>query len=43
MPGVVVETVEDVVLVPLVVRREARKEMPGNLATLKQHLERRGA
>ncbi|GAA4572197.1 hypothetical protein GCM10023176_34600 [Micromonospora coerulea] len=26
-------------LVPLVVRREARKEMPTNLATLKQHLE----
>jgi hypothetical protein len=26
-------------LVPLVVRREARKEMPGNLATLKQRLE----
>ncbi|MDT5039405.1 MAG: hypothetical protein QOE51_390 [Actinoplanes sp.] len=29
------------VLVPLVVRRAARKEMPGNLATLKQNLERR--
>jgi hypothetical protein len=29
------------VLVPLVVRREARKEMPTNLATLKQRLERR--
>jgi hypothetical protein len=28
-------------LVPLVVRREARKEMPTNLATLKQRLERR--
>jgi uncharacterized protein YndB with AHSA1/START domain len=28
-------------LVPLVVRREARKEMPANLATLKQRLERR--
>ncbi|MEY9949833.1 SRPBCC family protein [Kitasatospora sp. GAS1066B] len=27
-------------LVPLVVRREARKEMPTNLATLKQRLER---
>jgi uncharacterized protein YndB with AHSA1/START domain len=27
------------VLVPLVVRREARKEMPGNLAALKQRLE----
>lgn len=26
-------------LVPLVVRREARKEMPGNLATLKERLE----
>jgi hypothetical protein len=26
-------------LVPLIVRREARKEMPGNLATLKQRLE----
>ncbi len=26
-------------LVPLVVRRQARKEMPGNLAALKQHLE----
>ena len=26
-------------LVPLVVRREARKEMPANLATLKQRLE----
>ena len=26
-------------LVPLVVRREARKEMPSNLATLKQRLE----
>jgi hypothetical protein len=26
-------------LVPLVVRREARKEMPTNLATLKQLLE----
>jgi uncharacterized protein YndB with AHSA1/START domain len=31
-------------LVPLVVRRQARKEMPTNLATLKQRLERgRGA
>jgi uncharacterized protein YndB with AHSA1/START domain len=28
-------------LVPLVVRREARKEMPANLATLKERLERR--
>jgi hypothetical protein len=28
-------------LVPLVVRREARKEMAANLATLKQRLERR--
>ena len=28
------------VLVPLVVRREAAKEMPANLATLKQRLER---
>jgi len=28
-----------IVLVPLVVRREARKEMPANLATLKQRLE----
>jgi hypothetical protein len=27
------------VLVPLVVRREARKEMPANLAVLKQRLE----
>jgi len=27
------------VLVPLVVRREARQEMPANLARLKQHLE----
>jgi hypothetical protein len=27
------------VLVPLAVRREARKEMPANLATLKQRLE----
>ena len=27
------------VLVPLVVRREAQKEMPGNLAALKQRLE----
>jgi hypothetical protein len=27
------------VLVPLVVRREARKEMPANLAALKQRLE----
>ena len=27
------------VLVPLVVRREARKEMPANMATLKQRLE----
>jgi hypothetical protein len=27
------------VLVPLVVRREARKEMPANLAALKAHLE----
>jgi carbon monoxide dehydrogenase subunit G len=27
------------VLVPLVVRREAQKEMPGNLRQLKQHLE----
>ena len=26
-------------LVPLVVRREARKEIPGNLATLRQQLE----
>jgi hypothetical protein len=26
-------------LVPLVVRRQARKEMPGNLAKLKQHVE----
>jgi hypothetical protein len=30
------------VLVPLVVRPEARKEMPGNLAKLKQHLEAGG-
>ena len=29
------------VLVPLVVRRQARKEMPANLATLKQRLETR--
>jgi carbon monoxide dehydrogenase subunit G len=29
-------------LVPLVVRREARKEMPANLARLKQRLEARG-
>jgi hypothetical protein len=28
-------------LVPLVVRRQARKEMPANLAALKQRLERR--
>jgi len=28
-------------LVPLVVRREARKEMPANVATLKQRLEQR--
>ena len=28
-------------LVPLVVRRQARKEMPGNLAALKQRLEHR--
>jgi hypothetical protein len=28
------------ILVPLVVRRAARKEMPANLATLKRHLER---
>jgi carbon monoxide dehydrogenase subunit G len=28
-------------LVPLVIRREARKEMPANLATLKQRLEHR--
>ena len=28
-------------LVPLVIRREARKEMPTNLATLKQRLEHR--
>jgi hypothetical protein len=27
------------VLVPLVVRREARKEMPSNLAALKRRLE----
>ncbi len=27
-------------LVPLVVEREARKEMPANLAALKEHLER---
>jgi hypothetical protein len=27
------------ILVPLVVRPEARKEMPGNLAKLKQHLQ----
>jgi hypothetical protein len=27
-------------LVPLIVRREARKEMPANLATLKERLER---
>jgi len=27
-------------LVPLIVRREARKEMPGNLSTLKARLER---
>jgi hypothetical protein len=30
-----------ILLVPLVVRREARKEMPANLARLKQHLEHR--
>ena len=29
-------------LVPLVVRRQARKEMPANLAALKDHLERGG-
>ena len=29
-------------LVPLMVRREARKEMPGNLATLKWPRSRRG-
>jgi uncharacterized protein YndB with AHSA1/START domain len=28
-------------LVPLIVRRQARKEMPANLATLKERLERR--
>lgn len=28
------------ILVPLMVRREARREMPGNLALLKQQLER---
>jgi hypothetical protein len=28
-------------LVPLVVRREARKEVPANLATLRQRLESR--
>jgi hypothetical protein len=27
------------ILVPLVVRREARKEMPGNMAALKQNIE----
>jgi len=27
------------VLVPLIVRREARKEMPGNMAALKQKME----
>jgi uncharacterized protein YndB with AHSA1/START domain len=27
------------ILVPLVIRREARKEMPGNIAALKQNLE----
>lgn len=27
------------ILVPLMVRREARKEMPGNLAALKQRIE----
>jgi len=27
------------ILVPLMVRREARKEMPGNMATLKQRME----
>ena len=27
------------ILVPLTVRREARKEMPGNMATLKQRME----
>jgi hypothetical protein len=27
------------VLVPLVVRRDARKEMPANLATLKERME----
>jgi hypothetical protein len=27
------------ILVPLMVRREARKEMPGNVATLKQRME----
>ena len=27
------------ILVPLVVRREARKEMPGNMAALKQRME----
>jgi len=30
------------VLVPLIVRREARKEMPGNLSSLKARLERPG-
>jgi hypothetical protein len=29
-------------LVPLLVRREARKEMPANLATLRQRLEGAG-
>jgi hypothetical protein len=27
------------ILVPLMVRREARKEMPGNMAALKQKIE----
>ena len=27
------------ILVPLMVRREARKEMPGNMAALKQRME----
>ena len=27
------------ILVPLMVRREARKEMPGNMAALKQRIE----
>ena len=30
------------ILVPLMVRREARKEMPANLAALKRHLESSG-